>query len=179
MTHRRPLTALALTVLGILATGCADPAGQGQPPTPPVTTLPPATTSQTSPPPTTPPPPPPAPAAHHVIYTWGLSRPLRGDESEKIGLGWTNPVTGKLENALTTDSAGPQFPYVKEFDVPTLVIDNQHISTTATVDTGGVTIDCTITVDGQIIDSNPGTQAVMLPDGTPETSGETRCFPNR
>jgi hypothetical protein len=121
------------------------------------------------------------PGPHHVIYTWGVSRKLKGDEWQKIGLGWTNPGTGIHEHPPETDAASTnplRFPYSVQFDVTDLHVDNQHVAALATADLSDVAVDCTITIDGQKIVVEPGKKAVMGANGTVETGGGSLCVPH-
>jgi hypothetical protein len=120
------------------------------------------------------------PGLHHVVYTWGISRKLKGDEWRNIGLGWTNPGTGARELPPKTGSASTkalQFPYVVQFDVTDLRVDNQHVAASAVADLANVAVDCTITVDGQVLAVDPGKKAVMGSGGTVETGGDSWCVP--
>jgi hypothetical protein len=122
------------------------------------------------------------PGLHHVVYTWGISRKLTGDEWRNIGLGWTNPGSGARELPPETGSASTKplpFPYVVQFDVTDLRVDNKHVAASAVADLANVAIDCTITIDGQILTADPGKKAVMGSGGTVETSGESWCVPPR
>jgi len=119
-------------------------------------------------------------AAHHVVYQFGLTGQLHGDDWTKIGLGWNNPSTGKPETPPETraNSTKPLvFPYAVTFDVDTLALDGQHVSAGAIVDTAGIVVSCTIIVDGKVVAADPGTPAVMLPNGTPDRGGSSTCIP--
>jgi hypothetical protein len=121
----------------------------------------------------------PAPT-HHVVYQFGLTGKLRGDDWEQIGLGWNNPITGQHELPPNPDPAHPKslsFPYVVQFDVPNLQLDNRHIEAGAVVDAPSTTINCAITVDGEVVAADPGTTATLLPDGTVDTGGSSECLP--
>lgn len=127
--------------------------------------------------------PPPAstktPVVHHVIYEFGLTGTLRGDDLEQIGLGWNDPNTGvhQLPPETSASSTTPlHFPYVVQFDVTNLKMDNQHISAGIETDTPDVTGDCTIIIDGQVADAETGTTATMNPDGTVDAGGSADCM---
>jgi hypothetical protein len=123
-----------------------------------------------------------APAVHHVIYEFGLNGTLRGDDLEQIGLGWNDPNTGvhELPPETSASSTTPlHFPYIVQFDVTNLKQDNQHISAGTEVDTPDVTVDCTIIIDGQVVDAEAGTTATMNPDGTVNTGGSADCMIDR
>lgn len=120
-----------------------------------------------------------ASTVHHVIYEFGLNGTPRGDDMDQIGLGWNNPNTGQhqLPPEASPSSTTPlHFPYVVQFNVTKLTMDNMHLAAGASVDTPDITVDCTIIVDGQVVDAQEGTTATMLPDGTGNMGGSADCM---
>lgn len=122
------------------------------------------------------------PGMHHVTYTWGISRKLNAGEWQNVGLGWTNPASGAHElppETAATSTTPLHFPYSVQFDVNGLHVDNQHLSAGASVDVANLAVDCTITVDGQVLATDPGTKAVMGPGGQVQNGGSSQCMPNK
>lgn len=120
-------------------------------------------------------------AAHHVVYQFAVSGRIQGDDWQKIGLSWNNPATGKRETPPETspNSTKPlAFPYTVTIDVATSSLDRGQISSAAVVDAAGITVSCTIAVDDQVVATDPGTPAVMLPNGTPDRGGSSTCIPH-
>jgi len=119
-------------------------------------------------------------AAHHVVYQFAVSGKIQGDDWQKIGLSWNNPATGKRETPPETSPTSTKplsFPYTVTIDVTTPSLDNGQISSGAVVDAAGITVSCTIVVDGQVVATDPGTPAVMLPNGTTDRGGSSTCIP--
>jgi hypothetical protein len=49
----------------------------------------------------------------------------------------------------------------------------------STADVPNLTVDCTVTVDGQVISADLGREAVVDPDGTVQTGGGSQCMPHK
>ncbi|MDQ2884169.1 MAG: hypothetical protein M3Y48_24235 [Actinomycetota bacterium] len=120
------------------------------------------------------------PGRHHVVYTWGVSRTVKAEEDQNIGVGWNNPVTGAHEYS-SASSTPLRFPYSVQFDVTDLHVDNQHVAADSTVDVANLAVDCTVTVtvDGQVLDADPGTRAVIDARGQVQTGGGSSCVPHK
>lgn len=118
------------------------------------------------------------PGWHHVVYTWGVSRTLKAGEDQNIGVGWNNPVTGAHEYS-SASSAPLRFPYLVQFDVTDLHVDYQHVAADSTVDVANLVVDCTVTLDGQVLAADPGTRAVIDARGQVQTGGGSSCVPHK
>jgi hypothetical protein len=118
------------------------------------------------------------PGWHHVVYTWGVSRTLKAGEDQNIGVGWNNPVTGAHEYS-SASSTPLRFPYSVQFEVTDLHMDNQHVAADSTVDVANLAVDCTVTVDDQVLGADPGTRAVIDARGQVQTGGGSSCVPRK
>jgi hypothetical protein len=60
-----------------------------------------------------------------------------------------------------------------------LRVDSRDDAASALADLANFAVDCTITVDGQVLAIDPGKKVVMGSGGMVETSGESQCVPPR